>query len=75
MAENSFDVVSNVDLQEVKNAIAQAMKEISNRFDLKGSHSNIELTGPGASPIPFSVPQEISDSRGPTLHPPAHDVE
>ena len=45
MAENSFDVVSSVDLQEVKNAIAQAMKEIVNRFDLKGSGSNLELQG------------------------------
>ncbi len=45
MAENSFDVVSSVDLQEVKNAIGQAMKEIVNRFDLKGSGSNVELYG------------------------------
>jgi uncharacterized protein YajQ (UPF0234 family) len=45
MAESSFDVVSSVDLQEVKNAIAQAMKEIVNRFDLKGTNSNIELQG------------------------------
>ena len=45
MAESSFDVVSTVDLQEVKNAISQAMKEITTRFDLKGTNSNIELTG------------------------------
>jgi uncharacterized protein YajQ (UPF0234 family) len=45
MAESSFDVVSSVDLQEVKNAIGQAMKEISTRFDLKGTSSNIELQG------------------------------
>jgi uncharacterized protein YajQ (UPF0234 family) len=43
MAESSFDVVSSVDLQEVKNAISQAMKEISTRFDLKGTNSHIEL--------------------------------
>ncbi len=43
MAESSFDIVSNVDLQEVKNAIAQAMKEIQTRFDLKDSRSSIEL--------------------------------
>ena len=42
-AESSFDVVSSVDLQEVKNAIAQAMKEIVTRFDLKGSNSDIDL--------------------------------
>ena len=44
LAESSFDVVSEVDLQEVKNAISQAMKEITTRFDLKASSSNIELT-------------------------------
>ncbi len=45
MAESSFDVVSKVDMQEVKNAISQAMKEITTRFDLKGSGSSIELQG------------------------------
>jgi cyclic-di-GMP-binding protein len=45
MAESSFDVVSSVDLQEVKNAIAQAMKEITTRFDLKGTNSQVELVG------------------------------
>jgi cyclic-di-GMP-binding protein len=43
VAESSFDVVSSVDMQEMKNAIGQAMKEISTRFDLKGTGSNIEL--------------------------------
>jgi len=45
MADSSFDVVSSVDLQEVKNAISQAMKEITTRFDLKGSGSDIVLQG------------------------------
>jgi cyclic-di-GMP-binding protein len=45
MADSSFDIVSNVDLQEVKNAIAQAMKEIQTRYDLKGSNSDIQLQG------------------------------
>ena len=45
MAESSFDVVSKVDLQEVKNAIGQAMKEIDTRYDLKGTGSRIELAG------------------------------
>jgi uncharacterized protein YajQ (UPF0234 family) len=45
MAESSFDVVSTVDMQEVKNAISQAMKEITTRFDLKGTSSEIQLTG------------------------------
>ena len=45
MADSSFDVVSSVDMQEMKNAIGQAMKEITTRFDLKGTSSNIELQG------------------------------
>ncbi len=45
MADSSFDIVSSVDLQEVKNAIAQAMKEIQTRFDLKGSGSTVDLQG------------------------------
>lgn len=40
-AENSFDVVSKVDMAEVTNAVTQAMKEIGQRFDFKGSKSNI----------------------------------
>jgi uncharacterized protein YajQ (UPF0234 family) len=48
MADASFDIVSSVDLQEVKNAIAQALKEIQTRFDLKGTGSNVELTGGAA---------------------------
>jgi len=43
--ENSFDIVSKVDLQEVRNAIDQALKEIHQRFDLKDSHSDITLEG------------------------------
>jgi hypothetical protein len=43
MEEFSFDVVSKVDMQEVGNAIAQTMKEISQRFDFKGSKSNIDI--------------------------------
>ena len=43
MSDNSFDIVSVVDLSEVSNAIQQAMKEVANRFDLKGSNSTIEL--------------------------------
>ena len=38
----SFDVVSEVDLQEIDNAINQAKKELFNRYDLKGSKSSIE---------------------------------
>ncbi len=42
-ADNSFDVVSKVDMQEVKNAIDQATKEVNARFDLKNSKSEIKL--------------------------------
>jgi uncharacterized protein YajQ (UPF0234 family) len=48
MPENSFDIVSKIDLQEVSNAIQQALKEIHTRFDLKGSHSDIALEGKDA---------------------------
>ena len=44
MAKNcSFDIVSNVDMQEVKNAVNQATMEIRQRFDFKGSKSEITL--------------------------------
>jgi cyclic-di-GMP-binding protein len=43
--DNSFDVVSKVELQEVKNAIDQASKEVHARFDLKNTKSSIELQG------------------------------
>jgi hypothetical protein len=43
--DNSFDIVSKVDMQEVRNAIEQALKEIRQRFDLKDSHSEINLEG------------------------------
>ncbi|RJQ18747.1 MAG: YajQ family cyclic di-GMP-binding protein [Nitrospiraceae bacterium] len=41
--EHSFDVVSKVDLQEVSNAVQQALKEIGQRFDFRGSKSSIDL--------------------------------
>lgn len=43
--DNSFDIVSKVDLQEVRNAVDQALKEIHQRFDLKDSHSEIKMEG------------------------------
>lgn len=43
MPDNSFDIVSKIDLQEVSNAIQQALKEVHTRFDLKDSHSSITL--------------------------------
>ncbi len=47
-AENSFDIVSKVDLQEVRNALDQAIKEVRTRFDLKDSKSEINLEGEDA---------------------------
>jgi len=46
--ENSFDIVSKVEIQEVRNAIDQALKEIRQRFDLKDSHSEVTLEGDDA---------------------------
>ena len=44
MAKNhSFDIVSEVDFQEVDNAVNQALKEILQRYDLKDSKTEIEL--------------------------------
>jgi len=45
MAENTFDIVSKVDLQEVSNAIQNALKEVHTRFDLKNTKSDIQLEG------------------------------
>jgi uncharacterized protein YajQ (UPF0234 family) len=42
-AENSFDVVCKVDLQEVTNALDQARREVETRYDLKGSRNEIVL--------------------------------
>lgn len=45
--ECSFDVVSKVDMQEVRNAVDQAKREIGTRYDFKGSTSDIEFDGDG----------------------------
>jgi cyclic-di-GMP-binding protein len=43
MPENTFDIVSKIDLNEVLNAVQQASKEVQTRYDLKDSKSSIEL--------------------------------
>jgi len=43
MAQNTFDIVSRVDMAEVKNAVNQAAKEIGQRYDFKGTNSTIDL--------------------------------
>jgi hypothetical protein len=45
MPENSFDIISKVDVQEVNNAIQQTMKEVRQRFDLKNTKSDVWLEG------------------------------
>ena len=40
----SFDIVSRVDFQEIDNAIANALREITNRYDFKGSNTTLERT-------------------------------
>lgn len=49
MADPAFDIVCKVDLQEVKNAIQHSMKEIVNRFDFKGSKTEIKLVEDGSA--------------------------
>jgi uncharacterized protein YajQ (UPF0234 family) len=44
-AQNTFDIVSKIEMQEIDNAINQAMKEVVARFDFKGSKSKIYLEG------------------------------
>lgn len=69
MASNySFDVVSEVDLQEVDNAINQAMKEISSRYDFKGCTAEIERTDEeikvhGQDEFKLNAMKDILDSK------------
>ncbi|HEV2860126.1 MAG TPA: YajQ family cyclic di-GMP-binding protein [Pyrinomonadaceae bacterium] len=41
--QNSFDIVSQVDRSEVRNALDQTMKEVRQRFDFKGSHAEVKV--------------------------------
>jgi uncharacterized protein YajQ (UPF0234 family) len=51
----SFDVVSEVDRQELRNAVDQAVRELTNRYDFKGTNSSIEL---GENDISFATSSE-----------------
>ena len=42
-SQASFDITSNVDLQEVDNAVNQAKKEVAQRYDFKGSRASVDL--------------------------------
>ena len=57
--ESSFDVVSTVDMQEVDNAFQQARKELSQRYDLKGSGAEISLDKAGKS-ITVKAPSDFT---------------
>ncbi len=68
MADSSFDIVSSVDMQEIKNAIGQAMKEIGTRFDLKGAGADISLTGgeiliTAADPSKMKAVRDVLETR------------
>jgi cyclic-di-GMP-binding protein len=45
MADPSFDIVSKIDRQEVDNALQQAAKELSQRFDFRGTNASVEWSG------------------------------
>ena len=57
-ADNSFDIVSKVDIQEVRNAIDQASKEVHNRFDLKTHTPRFD----SKAPMPSSLLPPMSTS-------------
>lgn len=62
--ESSFDIVSQVDLQEVRNAVDQAQREIGQRFDFKGTSSAIELgedKGATAITVRSNTEQKVKD--------------
>ena len=58
----SFDVVSEVDLQEVRNAVDQVHREVVNRYDFKGTASTIEL-GEGAITLATSSEERLKALR------------
>jgi cyclic-di-GMP-binding protein len=62
--DSSFDVVSEVDLQEVRNAVDQAKREISQRFDFKGTGSDVDLSEEAGSPsitVKSNTDQKVKD--------------
>lgn len=62
--DSSFDVVSEVDLQEVRNAVDQAKREVGQRFDFKGTGSSLDVTEEGGKPsiqIRSNTEQKVKD--------------
>ena len=60
MADSSFDIVSKFDRQEVDNALGQAAREISTRFDFKGTGATIEWKGDDVIEITASADDRAS---------------
>jgi len=60
MADSSFDIVSKFDRQEVDNALGQAAREISTRFDFKGTGATIEWKGENVIEISASAEDRAS---------------
>ena len=62
--DSSFDVVSEIDLQEVRNAVDQAKREINQRFDFKDTGSSIDLSEEGGKPtitLKSNTEQKVKD--------------
>ena len=59
MADSSFDIVSKVDRQEVDNALNQAAKELSTRFDFRGTDTTIEWKGDEAIELVSSTEERV----------------
>ncbi|NBO46720.1 MAG: YajQ family cyclic di-GMP-binding protein [Actinobacteria bacterium] len=59
MADNSFDIVSKVDRMEVDNALNQTAKELSQRFDFKGTDAMIEWKGELAVELSASTEERV----------------
>ena len=64
----SFDVVSEVNLAEVENAVQNVMREISTRYDFKGSSSSVEVKDGGLTCLLYTSPspRDLSTSRMPS---------
>jgi cyclic-di-GMP-binding protein len=60
MADSSFDVVSKVDRQEVDNALNQAGKELSQRFDFRGTNASIAWSGEDGVTLQADTEERVS---------------
>ena len=60
--EASFDIVSEVDLQEVRNAVDQARREITQRYDFKGTGSGVELNKDNEIVVRSNTEQKVKDA-------------